>query len=124
RRALRPSGWFRLRPDSFGAAPGLHRPLSPIWDPNSPGIDRAGGAALARALSGVIAPGGDVGDGAAVGARVVDAVHAGLGHRGIRMERIGPKHDDGDPTRSPARTFADSSAVINAVGIASRAQSA
>lgn len=122
-RALSPIGWFRLLPDSFGAATGLHRALSPIWDPNSPGIDRAGGAALARALSGVIAPGGDVGDGAAVGARVVDAVHAGLGHRGIRMERIGPKHDDGDPTRAPVRTFADSIAVMKELEIASGAQS-
>lgn len=122
-RALSPIGWFRLLPDSIGSATGLQRALSPIWDPASPGIDRAEGAALARALSGVIAPGGDVGDGAAAGARVVDAVHAGLGHQRITMERIAPKHDDGDPTRAPVRTFAESIAVMKELEIASGAQS-
>src|SRR5699024_1388370 len=111
-RRVTPIGWLRRLPDAAAVARSLPQALSPIWDSDSPGIDRREGALFARALSKVIASGGDVGSGAAVAARAVDGVHAVFGHQRISMQRIAPKHADHDPTRSPVRTFRESIAVM------------
>lgn len=118
-RRLTPIGWLRRLPDVAIVASSLPQALSPIWASDSPGIDRRQGALFARALSRVIASGGDVGSGAAVAARAVDGVHAVFGHQRISMERIAPKHRDKDPARSPVRTFGASIAVMKELEVGS-----
>lgn len=111
-RALSPAAWFHLLTDLHGTGRHLGKALRPIVDPNAPGIDRAEGALLARSLSRVLTNSGEVGDGAALGARGVEALHSALGHRRIRMVQIPAKADDADSTRAPIRSFSDSIAVM------------
>lgn len=120
-RGLSPMGWFRLLPDSIRAGRGLTRALAPITDPAESGLNRAEAAVFARALSAVIVPGGDVGDGAGAGAAVVRTIHAGLGHESIRIDRVEPKHADRIRDRSPVRSFEESIAVMEELEVASGA---
>ncbi len=103
--SLSPTGWSGYASSVLHSARLMPKALSPLWSSASAGLDREEGALLARSLAGVIAPGGDVSDGAGVAAGAVDALHARLGHRGVRMERVPPKHEDHDSTREPVRTF-------------------
>lgn len=90
----------------------LPQALQPVVDPTAAGIDRAEAGELAQSLSGLVAPGGDVGDGAALLAGGVSDLHSLLGHQRIRLEPLAPREQDLDRYRSPVRSFADSLAVM------------
>lgn len=119
--ALSPTGWFHYARSAFHTGRLLPKALGPVWDRRHSGLDRAEGALLGRSLSGVVVPGGDVGQGAGVAAGFVAAVHRGLGHRRIRMEQIPPRGADLDPSRAPVRTFAGAVSVMEELAVDSGA---
>lgn len=105
--ALSTQGWVQYYRDLHTAGRLLPTALTPILELDHPGIDRARGAELARALAGIAHPGGDVEDGARIVSDAVGLTHWALGHQGIRMA---------PPTRrsheEPVRTFAGAVAVM------------
>src|SRR5699024_6259942 len=88
---LSPTGWVTYARDVFTTGRLAPRALSPAVVPGAPGLGRDEGAQLARSLSAVVIPGGDVGHGAGFVALGVDALHGALGHTDVRMERIAAK---------------------------------
>lgn len=105
--ALSGQGWIQYYRDLHTAGRLLPTALAPALAADHPGIDRQQGAALARALAGIVHPGGDVDDGARVISDAVGLTHWALGHQRIRMSP--PEHRSHE---EPVRTFADAVAVM------------
>lgn len=109
---LGPTGWVSFARDAATAAWLTPKALEPVRDLSAPGLGREEAAQFARSLSGVVAPGGDVGDAAAVASAVVADTHALLGHRHIAMTSLPKRPGDVEPDRRPVRSFEDSLAVM------------
>src|SRR5699024_2277526 len=66
----------------------------------------------ATSLSAIITAGGSIKDGAKEITRAMSVVHGISGHKGVKIERIPPKHADADRDRKPVRTFEEAIGVM------------
>ena len=107
-----PTAWAAMTADAARVGYLLPRAFGPLRDPQHPGIDRTQGARLSRALAGLVIPGRDVGAAAGVTASGIDALHAGLGHRRVRVHELPPRGADGNPGRPPVRGFGEAISVM------------